>query len=161
MSQKNIFYIKPMPEQCVELALDGVIARPEFIRMLAGYRPKSGDDRWLIYYRDGWFNFHRTRSGSCIFQLKTEPNGDHHLAPIVRVNRDSTQYHSYGDDYDVTLLAYLIDRYLLGRNPPFPQPPRLQRQYHRIHQQHVTGAEQAPAATVSLINLIEEGLGDS
>lgn len=135
--------LRPMPDQHVVLELDGVIA-PEHVDLLTGgYTPRSAEDKWTIVYADRFLSFYRTATGACIFRLTLHPHDDHHIAPTVAVNRDPQQYRSLGDAYDIELLAYLIDRYLLGRNPPFPEPPRLNPTQRRQHHAHVIGREPA------------------
>ncbi len=130
-----------MPSETVELVLDGVISAEHHPLLILGYIPRSHEDKWFIYHEDGILHFHRATSGSCIFQLTIEPHEDHFLAPTVTVNRDASQYRSIDDNYDVEIMAYLIDRYLLGRNPPFPQPGKLGRQHRDRHQKHVVGSK--------------------
>lgn len=131
--------IKPMPVAHAELYLDGVISAEHHAQMILGYTPQVTADKWLIYYKAENLYFHRALSGTCIFILKLVPNDDHFLAPSVRVNREPKQYRSINDTYDVEIMTYLIDRYLLKRNPTFPQPPRLGKQHRNTHQQHVMG----------------------
>lgn len=138
-ARRDSWKIKPMPSDCAELTLDGVVSAEHYPLLTHGYIPRSPEDKWFIYFEDNQLHFHRATTGSCIFVLDIRPNDDHYLAPTVRVNRDPAQYRSIDDNYDVEVMAYLIDRYLLGRNPPFPQPSRLGKQHRQTHQQHVVG----------------------
>ena len=135
---------KPLPATHAELQLDGVISAEHHAQITQGYQPQTAQDKWLIYLSDNKLYFHRAVSGTCIFILNIIPHEDHFLAPSVLVNRDPSQYRSVSDTYDVEIMTYLIDRYLLKRNPPFPQPPRLGKQHRTTHQRHVIG-ETAPS----------------
>ena len=147
---------KPMPEQHAILQLDGVFSAEHFAMVQRGYIPRTKQDKWFLYYHKGWLNIHRAASGSCIFKLQISTKEDHYVAPRVIVNRDKTQYKSASDDYDVKLMAYLIDRYLLGRNPSFPQPGRMNKHHKQAHKQHVIGEKKLdpPSSTISLDDLL-------
>lgn len=140
-ASRNSWKIKDMPAEIATLDLDGVISAEHFDLVKLGYIPRSPADKWFIYFEADQLHFHRATSGSCIFRLDIEPQDDHYLAPRVHVNRDPKQYRSVDDNYDVEIVAYLIDRYLLGRNPPFPQPSRLGKQHRATHQRHVVGEQ--------------------
>lgn len=145
-----------MPETHAILELDGVFSAEHFTLVQRGYIPQSRQDKWFLYYSKGWLNIHRAASGSCIFKLKIAPKDDHYTAPIVVANRDKKQYKSVNDDYDVQLMAYLIDRYLLGRKPKFPTPGRMNRHHKTQHQAHVIGETklEPPSSTISLDDLL-------
>lgn len=143
--------IRPMPPQQAVVRLEGQFSAETLPYLRQGYIPQSPHDKWFIYYADGWLHCHRAQTGACIFQLQLLPEGDQINAPLMRVNRDPTQYRQSDDAYNVALLAYLIDHYLLGRAVPFPQPPGLSRHHHAQHQRHVIGA--APVPTRPLIQL--------
>lgn len=149
---KESWNIKPLPELCVRLELDGVISAEHTSKLKNGYIPRTPQDKWFIYYEDGWVHFHRATSGSCIFQLRVEPNDDHFIAPYVLVNRDPQQYRTIDDNYDVEMMAYLIDRYLFGRNPQFPVPSRFNKYHKAAHAEHVIG-QVPPAVGGGFINL--------
>ncbi|MGB1249958.1 MAG: hypothetical protein ACPG8W_04950 [Candidatus Promineifilaceae bacterium] len=152
----NSWRNKPMPEQHAILQLDGVFSAEHFALVQKGYIPQTPKDKWFLYYYKGWLNIHRAASGSCIFKLQITPKDDHYVAPIVVANRQKKQYKSVNDDYDVQLMAYLIDRYLLGRNPRFPTPGRMNRHHKQAHQTHVIGEkkQEPPSSTISLDDLL-------
>ena len=128
-----------MPEQFAEAELDGVISAEDFTKINAGLIPQSAKDKWFIYFEEDNLYFHRAQSGSCIFQLEIHPRDDHFVCPRVLVNRDKAQYRNTDLEYDVRLMAWLIDTQLLGRRTPFPQPNRINRQHREAHEKHVTG----------------------
>lgn len=132
---------KPMPDAHKELLLDGRYTRDEYVTISQGFVPQSPADKWFIYLEDEWLNFHRSASGSCIFQLQIAPDEAGYAANTLRVNQDPGQYRSLSDEYDVALLSYLIDAVLLGRFAPFPQPEQFSDEDHQRHQQHVMGQD--------------------
>ncbi|WP_420628293.1 hypothetical protein [Candidatus Leptofilum sp.] len=132
---------KPMPELRKELLLDGQYTREEFVTISQGLIPKTPDDKWFIYLEDEWLYFHRSVSGSCIFQLQIVSDENGYVPDVLLVNQDPRQYRSLSDEYDVALVAYLIDAILLGRFAPFPQPEQFSQDDHARHQQHVMGRD--------------------
>jgi hypothetical protein len=132
---------KPMPELHKELLLDGQYTREEFVTISQGLVPQSPADKWFIYLDGEWLYFHRSVSGSCIFQLQIAPNEEGYAADALLVNQDPGQYRSLSDEYDVALVSYLMDAVLLGRFAPFPQPEQFSKEDHAKHQQHVMGQD--------------------
>lgn len=130
---------KPMPDLRKELLLNGRYSREEFVTISQGFVPKTPADKWFIYLEDEWLYCHRSASGSCIFQLQIVPDEAGYAADVMWVNQDPSQYRSLDDEYDVALLAYLIDTILLGRFAPFPQPNQFSEADQQRHQQHVMG----------------------
>ena len=128
-----------MPELRKELLLDGQYSREEFVTISQGLVPKTPADKWFIYLDGQWLYFHRSASGSCIFQLQIAPNDEGYAADRLLVNQDPRQYRSLSDAYDVALVSYLIDAVLLGRFASFPQPEQFSQDDHAKHQQHVMG----------------------
>lgn len=134
---------KPMPELRIELMVNGRYIREEFVTISQGLIPKTTNDKWFIYLQDEWLYFHRSASGSCIFQLQFTPDDEGYTTDRLLVNQDPTQYRSFSDEYDVALVSYLIDAVLLGRFAPFPQPEQFSKDDHAKHQQHVMGQDSA------------------
>ncbi|MBK8903285.1 MAG: hypothetical protein IPM53_19030 [Anaerolineaceae bacterium] len=132
---------KPMPELRKELLLDGRYTREEFVTIGQGLVPQSPADKWFIYLDGQWLYFHRSASGSCIFQLQITPADEGYTADRLLVNQDPSQYRSLSDEYDVALVSYLVDAILLGRFAPFPQPEQFSQDDHAKHQQHVMGKD--------------------
>ena len=132
---------KPMPAARKELLLNGRYTREEYVTISQGFVPKTSADKWFIYLVDEWLYCHRSISGSCIYQLQIVPDEDGYAAPKMWVNQDPNQYRSLDDEYDVALLAYLIDTILLGRFAPFPQAKQFSETDQQRHQQHVMGQD--------------------
>ena len=132
---------KPMPDARKELLLDGRYTREEYVTISQGFVPQFPTDKWFIYLADEWLNFHRSASGSCIFQLQIVPDDEGYAANTLLVNQDPSQYRPLSDEYDVALLSYLVDTVLLGRFAPFPQPEQFSAEDHQRHQQHVMGQD--------------------
>lgn len=131
---------KPMPAAHAVLDIEGAYTQPEYVTISYGFIPQSRDDKWFVYLDGEWLYFHRSWTGTCVFQLRIVPVDGHYEAVQAIVNRDPQEYRSSDDAYDVALLAYLIDRLLLGRFAPFPQPEGLSQEDQQRHQRLVMGS---------------------
>ncbi len=130
---------KPMPTARKELPLDGLFSREEYATIGMGLIPKRPLDKWFIYLEDKWLYFHRSNSGTCVFQLQIVPFEDRYHANLAIVNREPTQYRNTDDEYDVALIGYLIDHLLLGRFAPLPMPKGLRQQDQVRYKQDLMG----------------------
>lgn len=128
-----------MPEAHKALEIEGSYTRDEYVTISQGLIPQSAQDKWFIYLEGEWLSFHRSASGSCIFKLKLTWGDEGVAATTLLVNQDPTQFKSDNDEYNLALVAYLIETLLLGRFAPFPQPKQLGKDDQARHQQHVMG----------------------
>lgn len=130
---------KSMPAARKELLIEGSLTREEYVQISQGLVPQSRDDKWFIYLQGEWLNFHRSWTGTCVFQLQIVPAGDIYRVTKAIVNRNASQYRNTDDEYDVALLSYLIDHLLLGRFAPFPMPQNLSEEDQERHKRLVMG----------------------
>jgi len=81
----------------------------DILRMRQGFVPADMDDRWFIFFEDGWLYFHRSWTGACIFGLRLDGAG------IVEgwVSRDEAWYTSSGLAQDLAMVERLIRDVLL------------------------------------------------
>ena len=128
-----------MPDEHKELLVDGRYTREEFEQIRLGFIPHTTEDKWFLYFDGEWLHFHRSQTGTCIFQLQILAAEEAFLTERAIVNRDPAQYRVTDDEYDVELMSYLVDHLLLGRFVPFPTPARLAEDDHARHRQHVMG----------------------
>lgn len=131
--------IRPMPPAHKELPLDGGFSRHEYVTISQGFIPQQRTDKWFIYLDGEWLHFHRSQTGTCVYQLQILPFEDRYHAPRAIVNRDPSQYRSEDDEYDVAMIAYLIDTVLLGRFAPLPTPQGLRKEDQTRYRQDVMG----------------------
>jgi len=117
---RNSWEVKSMPGKRAALHLERVFSSEECQLISFGYIPQAMEDHWFIYLEDGWLYLHRSWTGFCIYQVRLEAIGESHKIAEAWVNRDREQYVNKRDSYDRTLLSYLIDRVLLGRETAFP-----------------------------------------
>lgn len=130
---------RPMPAAHKELPLDGAYSAKEYAQISLGFIPQSQEDKWFVYLADEWLYFHRSWTGSCIFQLHIAPVDDYYAADKAIVNRDPAQYRSADDEQDVRLISHLVDELLLGRFSVFPAPGNLSAADQQRHEELVMG----------------------
>ena len=101
----------PPPDQRAELEFCTVFTDAQGERMRQGHVPTDMDDKWFIFFENGWLHFHRSWTGAEIFALKLDgsPAG-------VRVvdgwaSRAEEQYRSSGIERDQELILTLIRSY--------------------------------------------------
>jgi hypothetical protein len=112
----------PLPEKRSRLDLSREFTEQEYEALRRGSIPEAMEDKWFIFAEDAALYFHRSWTGHCIYQLTIEREGEKYWISEALVNRDPSQYSSESDDYDVKLLTFLIDNFLLGKNCTFPLP---------------------------------------
>lgn len=130
---------KPMPTAQKVLELDGMFSKQEFDTIQFGLIPQKPTDAWFIYLEGEWLHFHRSKTGTCVFQLHIVPFEDRYHAQKAIVNRDPKQYRNEDDAYDVQMISYLIDHLLLGRFAQLPTPKGLRQQDQARYKRDVMG----------------------
>jgi hypothetical protein len=112
--------IIPMPDFKSRLDFKKVFSQAEYDKLSHGVVPRNMDQKWFIFMEDGCLNIHRDSSGVCIYQVKLNQDNDGYSVSEAYVNRDQSQYKSGSDEHDTNMLAWLIDRLLLGKKRPPP-----------------------------------------
>ncbi|MCA9935727.1 MAG: hypothetical protein KC415_17450 [Anaerolineales bacterium] len=139
-----------MPSQQKELLIDGAYAAPEMGQIALGYIPQEQQDKWFIYFDGQWLHFHRSWTGSCIFQMRLLREEGHYRADKLLVNQDPAQYKMDDDQYNLSLAAYLVDHLLLRRFAQMPLPGNMSEQDQQRHQQHVMGQKGGNGRSIPL-----------
>jgi len=89
-------------------------------RLRQGLKPCEMEDKWFIYFQDGWLYLHRSWTGAQIYWLKLDGSQAGVRVTESWVNRDPEQYRETDAAYDRLLLDFLIRRLLLGQDVEFP-----------------------------------------
>lgn len=89
-------------------------------RLRGGLVPEAMEDKWFIYFENGWLYLHRSWTGALIYWIKLDgcPAG----VRVVEswVNRDPEQCRETDSSYDRLLLDFLLRGILLGHGVAFP-----------------------------------------
>ena len=111
------------PVRKEDLQHAGLFSMPEVDRLEVGYVPGTMEDKWFIYFENGWLRFHRSWTGACIYGLKVQTTSEGGQVTESWVNRDAEQYRGTDVEYDRRLVDFLIDAFLLKKEGiKFPMP---------------------------------------
>ncbi len=142
--------IKPMPTRQKRLLIEGSYTPDEMQRIERGFIPAEQQDKWFIYLDGEWLHFHRSWTGTCIFQLHLVAGETGFQADELIVNQDPSEYKMNDDAYNLSLVAYLVDHLLLGRFAQLPLPGKMTEQDQIRHQQHVMGQKRRGNSSIPL-----------
>jgi hypothetical protein len=86
----------------------------QFNKMKNGLIPEEMEDKWFIYYEEGFLYFHRSWTGFGIYRTKItkEPTG--YIIREFWVERNFEKYSNTDDEQDRTTLKLLISNCLLN-----------------------------------------------
>jgi hypothetical protein len=116
----------PAPAQREDLHFEALFTMEEGEQLMKGVVPEVMEDKWFIYYSDGWLRFHRSWTGAFIYALRLEPASGGVRVVESWVSRDPSQYQGVDTDYDRLLVRCLIDALLLQkRDVVFPLPRKM------------------------------------
>jgi hypothetical protein len=104
----------PLPSNRKPLELSLLFSDDEGERIRHGHIPEDMDDKWFIFFEDGWLYFHRSWTGQCIYGIRLDgsPNGVRTVEAWV--NDDNEQYNSPGLETDLQMVQQLISSRLLS-----------------------------------------------
>jgi hypothetical protein len=130
-----------MPEARERIPYERRFDASEHRRLLLGLVPEQMEDKWFVFHEDGWLYLHRSWTGRCIYAVRLRPEGDGSAVEETWVNRAPEQYARTDVGYDVQLLAFLVDRLLLGRkDASFPMPETVEGgDKQSLYRHHVVG----------------------
>ncbi len=111
---------QPLPATRAPLPYSRTFDRAEFERLQRGLVPDQREDKWFIFLEESWLFFQRSWTGTCVYAVKLREDGDRFAVEEAWVNRAPEEYRETDDDYDKKVLAFLVDRLLLGLSVPFP-----------------------------------------
>src|SRR5688500_17999266 len=112
----------PAPSEREDLGFEAVFNEAEAEQLMDGLVPEEMEDKWFIYFADGWLRFHRSWTGAYIYALRLESLPEGHRVAESWVNRDPEQHRGGDTGYDRQLVRFLIDVLLLERPAEFPIP---------------------------------------
>ena len=92
-----------MPEQRERLSFEALYTDLDAEKMMNGFIPKEMEDKWFIYFENGWLYFHRSWTGHCIYMVKIDGS-----------NRDKEQYNNSDSALDINILSSLIQNKLIN-----------------------------------------------
>jgi hypothetical protein len=117
-SWKNL----PAPTRKKPLGFEALFNDEEAKQLMKGLVPGQMEDKWFIYYSEGWLYFHRSWTGALIYCLRLDGSPAGVRVADSWVNREPEQYKATDTEYDRRLVRFLIDAFLLKRKAVFPVP---------------------------------------
>ena len=133
-------FVKPLPQQRAALSFERAFTEEEYELIRQGVIPEEMENKWFIFVEEDVLYVHRSWTGFCMYQVRLKKEGAEYRVVEAFANRDSNQYSATDDHYDVKLLNFLIDHFLLGRSSTFPVPPGVATGIAtRLYQHHVAG----------------------
>ena len=103
-----------MPTKRRRLDIPLLFTDSEAQQMVGGHIPDDMDDKWFIYFENGWLHFHRSWTGHCIYNLRLDGSPAGVRIAEAWVNGDKSEYNSPGEDTDIRLIEQLIRNRLLS-----------------------------------------------
>lgn len=114
----------PDPSKKEDLQFSMLFTDEEADQIMLGLVPQKMEDKWFIYFKEGWLRFHRSWTGAVIYALRIDGSPAGVRVTESWVNRDPDQYHGNDIEYDRRLVRFLIDAFLLKKaGISFPMPP--------------------------------------
>ena len=105
---------EPLPSEKEALDYDRFFDDAEAELLREGHLPVDMDDKWFIYFEEGWLNFHRSWTGHCIYSIKLDGSPAGVRVTESWVNRNPEQYQMNDTQQDRALLNSLIENFLLN-----------------------------------------------
>ena len=142
--------IKPLPSQRASLSLERAFTEEEYELIRHGVVPEAMENKWFIFLEEDVLYIHRSWTGFCIYQVGFKKEGAQYRIAEALVNRDSDQYSATDDHYDVKLLNFLIDEFLLRSSPMFPVPSDVHAGIETgLYHHHVAGVGPQPRQEIT------------
>ena len=107
-------------QQCEPLEYEYVFDDADADRLQLGLIPREMEDKWFVYFENGWVYLHRSWTGFLIYWLRLDGCPDGVRVVESWVNRNSDQYLETDTAYDRMMLDFLLRRMLLGHEVDFP-----------------------------------------
>ena len=113
----------PSPAEREELHFEALFTDAEAEQIMLGLVPQQMEDKWFIYFEDGWLRFHRSWTGAFIYGLRLDGSPAGVRVTESWANRNQQQYAETDTAYDRRFVRFLIDAFLLKKpDVTFPTP---------------------------------------
>lgn len=103
-----------MPAERERMDLPLLFSDADAEQMIEGHIPDDMDDKWFIFFEEGWLYFHRSWTGHCIYAVRLDGSPAGVRIAEAWVNRNRDEYNSPGLDTDNRMVEQLIRTRLLS-----------------------------------------------
>ena len=100
--------ILPLPTEREPIQLSLVFSGADGERMRRGSIPRGMDDKWFIFFENGWLYFYRSWTGACIFGARLDSSSEGVRVADAWASRNQSQYKSMGLETDKELVTQLL-----------------------------------------------------
>lgn len=94
--------------------IDLLFTDKQFSKLKNGLIPQQMEDKWFIYYENGWLNFHRSWTGNGMYKAKLNKVTGGYTIKEFWAERNQEKYNNEDDNIDIETFSFLIARGLLG-----------------------------------------------
>lgn len=115
-ASRSSWKTKPLPLAREALALELMFTDAEAEQITRGFIPKEMENKWFIFFEQGWLYFHRSWTGACIYALRLDGSPAGVRVAESWVNRDPIEYTQTDVAADRVFVSELIRSKLLNRN---------------------------------------------
>ena len=113
----------PPPAEREPLGFEALFTDAAAEQLMLGLVPDQMEDKWFVYFDDGWLRFHRSWTGAFVYALRLDGSPAGVRVVDSWVNRNQQQYAASDTAYDRKLVQFLIDAFLLKKSgATFPMP---------------------------------------
>ncbi len=113
--------LKPMPKKHAILAFDAEYESLDALLISRGRVPYQMEDKWFIFLEEGRLRFHRSWTGTLIYEIEAAWHGSNFRLGRAKVNRKASEYSETDDVYDLAILRWLVDVKLCGLRSDYPR----------------------------------------
>ena len=116
----------PPPDEREPLGFEAAFSDAEAEQLMFGLVPEQMEDKWFIYFEEGWLLFHRSWTGALIYALRLDGSAVGVRVIDSWVNRNQKQYSGNDVVYDRKLVRFIVDAFLLRKSGVvFPMPKNI------------------------------------
>ena len=139
IATENSWKREALPTKIAALDYSAFYTDSDAEKMMEGFIPSQMEDKWFIYFHQGWLYF--LRSWTCFYIYALRLDGSPAGVRVIDswVNRDKVQYQSDNDEYDRKLVTFLIDTFLLKKQALFPKQSDQTEPHAGVIQHHIIG----------------------
>lgn len=73
----------------------------QFLRLTKGLIPEEMEDKWFIFYENGWLYFHRSWTGHGIYKAHLKKESDGYSITEFQAERNQEKYSNEDDNEDI------------------------------------------------------------
>ena len=136
---KDSWKNEDLPEDVAELSYNRIFNAEEYSKLILGLKPQAMEDKWFVYFDEGYLYLHRSWTGYCIYRLRLVVVDQGYKVDEVLANRNAEQYNEKDDSYDGEIMDFLVSNLLLGESKPFPKPKGYDKNDKGVLQHHISG----------------------